>query len=45
MIQEHKLKKIILENLESRLMSGYTVWILEIAPQERSWLNSNTAGK
>ena len=45
MLQEHKLRGRTLEYLETRLMPGYTSWILEAAPGERSWLNSNAAGK
>ena len=45
MIQEHKLRERSLENLGNKLMPGYTSWILEAAPGERSWLNSSAAGK
>ena len=45
MIQEHNLRGRALKNLENRLMPGYTSWILEAAPRERSWLNPSAAGK
>ena len=45
MIQEHKLRGKILENLGSRIMLGCASWVLEAAPGERSWFNSNTASK
>ena len=34
MIQEHKLRGKVLENLGSRLMTGCTSWILEAAPEK-----------
>ena len=45
MIQEHKLRGRVFENLGARLMPGCSSWILETAPGERSWLNPNAAGK
>lgn len=33
MIQEHKLRDRSLENLENRLMSDHTNWILEAASE------------
>ena len=45
MIQEHKLRGRALENVGNRLIPGYTSWILEAAPGERSWLNPSAAGK
>lgn len=36
MIQEHKLRGKMLDNLGPRLMGGCTSWILEVAPSERS---------
>ena len=43
MNQEHKLRGRALENLETRLMPRCASWILEAAPEERSWLNPNAA--
>lgn len=45
LIQEHKLRGRILENLGNRLMAGCASWIQETTPGERSWLNPNVAGK
>ena len=45
LIQEHKLHGSALDHLGTRFMPGYASWVLEAAPGERSWLNSNAAGK
>ena len=45
MLQEHKLRERTLEHLGTRLMPGYTSWILDAAPGARSWLNPNAADK
>lgn len=45
MIQEHKLKDMLLVNLGQRLMIGCASWILEATPRERSWLNPNASSK
>ena len=45
MIQEHKLRGKAIESLGNSLMHGYTSWISEAAPEEKSWINSNAAGK
>lgn len=45
MIQEHKLRGRLLENLGPRLMPGCASWILEAGPKEHSWINHNVASK
>lgn len=45
MVQEHKLRGRLPENLGSRLMIGCSSWILEEAPRKRSWLNPNATCK
>lgn len=44
-IQEHKLRRKLLENLGPIIMIGCTSWILEATQGERSWCNLNVASK
>ena len=45
MIQKHKLRGKTIDSIGNNLMHGYTSWILEAAPDERSWLKPNVVGK
>ena len=45
MIQEHKLRGKVLDNLGHKLMPGCASSILKASLGERSWLNLNAVGK
>lgn len=45
MIQQHKLRGMLLEKLGARFLPFCPSWILEATLRERSWLNPNEVGK
>lgn len=45
MIQEHKLRVRLQENLGSRLMLGCANWVPLVARGERSWINPNSGAR